>query len=239
MMVATETAFVLACPMQVYRDGIPGGCFDRRHCYLFGNIAICFLIFFACLFFLLSLLLSLRDVVVAAFGSVSLGDVGLGFLSDDLGHFTCGSGSDLLHLLELLGELEVSDLLRGGALERLFGLGAWWKVVALLHVSILGGVVGRDGKHSLVLVADGRQFGECSGSRSAVGLRSDGVVVLLLVGIVSDGILLLLEGDGQSVVAVFLRQVRVVKSSRHLDGGSRCLSGTHHDVVALWRLAFF
>mmetsp|Transcript_6958 Transcript_6958/g.18879 ORF Transcript_6958/g.18879 Transcript_6958/m.18879 type:complete len:244 (-) Transcript_6958:71-802(-) len=182
--------------------------------------------------------LALWDVVVTAVGAMGLrGSVGF-IGGDDLGHLACCSGSDLLDLLEFLRELEVGDLLRGGALEHLLALAAWWEVVIVLDVGVFCGVVSWDGEHALVLVTDSRQSGEGSGSRGTVGAGGDRLLVLLLVGIEGNRILLLLEGDGEAVVAVLLAEVWVIESGWHLDGVGALGLAAHHDVVALWRFAF-
>jgi len=74
-------------------------------------------------------------------------------------------------------------------------------------------------------------------SAGAVGVGGEGGVVSLFVGVVGGGVFLLLEGDGEAEVAVFLREGGVIQEG---VGGAGGAGGVRHvDIVRVGRLGFF
>ena len=71
----------------------------------------------------------------------------------------------------------------------------------------------------------------------AVGVGGEGGVVSLFVGVVGGGVFLLLEGDGETEVAVFLGEGGVVQEGVGGAGGAGDVR--HVDIVRVGRLGFF
>mmetsp|Transcript_9462 Transcript_9462/g.17072 ORF Transcript_9462/g.17072 Transcript_9462/m.17072 type:complete len:283 (+) Transcript_9462:41-889(+) len=155
----------------------------------------------------------------------------------------------LLHLLQIQRHLQIGNLLRQSSIRR--GIrhhrapirrGTHILRIALL-VRILGGVLVRDGEHPVILLSNLRQSGMHVGTGGAIGVGGDGGIVAFFVSVVRGGVFLLLEGDGEAEVAIFLGEVGIVEAGHCgvVGGGAGvgCASVVHVDIVRVGGFRFF
>lgn len=184
----------------------------------------------------------LIDMVIGALRTMRLCSFCLSLFCDNLGHGTDGTGVDLFKLLQVGSHLVVGNLLRTGALRRRRKFVVAARERVLIVRSVVGHlrcVLGGDRKHTVVLAADGSQFGEGSRTGRAVLLRVHVFGVLFLVFTIRSSVFLLLNGNGEAVVLFLLGETRIIEAGRGYTAAWYNRSGSHHDIIAIRKFAFF